>query len=184
MLFHESKTSKVTSLKDANFHPLANLFTICWKRNAETCSPLQSAIGACNSILCVLQKLSNVKIRRSWLSYLKIWHIKKECNSLVMCVSIFEEDLDWMHSTGSKSDIHKYAHIKPTNVPMRFRLSVTHVYCTWWTKCKRLKPTSQFHATLFHLHVHIIQPWIAFANDVTGLIKEIFQTCKDEGNPW
>ena len=46
MLFHESKTSKATSLKDANFHPLANLFTVCWKRNAETCSPLQSAIGA------------------------------------------------------------------------------------------------------------------------------------------
>ena len=58
MLFHESKTSKVTSLKDANFHPLANLFTICWKRNAETCSPLQIAIGACNSILYVLQKKS------------------------------------------------------------------------------------------------------------------------------
>ena len=67
---------------------------------------------------------------------------------------------------------------------MRFRLSVRHVYCTWWTKCKRLKPTSQFHATLFHLHVHIIQPWIAFANEVTGLIKEIFQTCNYDGNPW
>ena len=37
--------------------------------------------------------------------------MKKKFNSLVMCVSTFEEDLDGMHSTGSKSDIHKYVHI-------------------------------------------------------------------------
>ena len=77
MLFHESKTSKVTSLKDANFHPLANLFTICWKRNAETCSPLQSAIGACNSILYVLQKLSNVKNKKIMIVLLKDMTHKK-----------------------------------------------------------------------------------------------------------
>ena len=77
MLFHESKTSKVTSLKDANFHPLANLFTICWKRNAETCSPLQSAIGACNSILYVLQKLLNVKNKKIMIVLLKDMTHKK-----------------------------------------------------------------------------------------------------------
>ena len=88
MLFHESKTSKVTSLKDANFHPLANLFTICWKRNAETCSPLQSVCGACNSIYTILQKLLNVKNKKTMNVLLKdMYNTWKRNLILLWCVS-------------------------------------------------------------------------------------------------